>query len=238
MSIEKYKTYLDNAMGYYYTDDIFIKNFGKIFKSRYYTFKLCLDHIQKKNLTNIVELGTSRSFVDGRFPGCLKSNLGFWEPDNMTKWDWSAGLFTKVFSECLKNNPKVVINTVDLSKEHLKRCHYMNKENSNIIYHHSDSVNYLKNITNKIDLLYLDTGECYPVEPTANLHKEEAKVIIERDLLSKDGLILIDDVKNPLPKIRGGEKSNYGKAKYSIPMFLNAGYEIVMDEYQMILKKS
>ena len=68
---------------------------------------------------------------------------------------------------------------------------------------------------------------------TMNAAASETGLKETSDILKK-----IDDVKNPLPKIRGGEKSNYGKAKYSIPMFLNAGYEIVMDEYQMILKKS
>ena len=47
---------------------------------------------------------------------------------------------------------------------------------------------------------------------------------------------LIDDVRNSTPKLNG-EISDYGKAKYSIPYFIENGYETVMDEYQVILQK-
>ena len=68
-------------------------------------------------------------------------------------------------------------------------------------------------------------------------HKTEAKIIVERNVLSDNGLILIDDVRNCTPKLNGGI-SDYGKAKYSIPYFVENGYEIVMDEYQVILQKN
>ena len=76
----------------------------------------------------------------------------------------------------------------------------------------------------------------HPIEPTAQLHLREAKIIVEKNILADNGIILIDDVRNCGPKSRG-EKSDYGKAKYSIPYFLENGYEIIMDEYQVILKK-
>ena len=75
-----------------------------------------------------------------------------------------------------------------------------------------------------------------PIEFTAQLHLREAKIIVERNILKDDGIILIDDVKSCVPKL-AGEISDYGKAKYSIPYFLENGYEIVMGEYQFILKK-
>ena len=64
----------------------------------------------------------------------------------------------------------------------------------------------------------------------------EAKIIVEKDLLSDNGIILIDDVKSVVPK-KFGEKSDLGKAKYSIEYFLENGYEILMEGYQYILKK-
>ena len=54
--------------------------------------------------------------------------------------------------------------------------------------------------------------------------------------MAKNGIILIDDVKSVVPK-QHGEKSDLGKAKYSIPYLLENGFEIVMDEYQYVLKK-
>ena len=76
-----------------------------------------------------------------------------------------------------------------------------------------------------------------PIEPTALLQLEEAQIIVEHNLMSPTGIILIDDVRNQTPK-QFGETSDLGKAKYSIPYFLEHGFEIIADEYQVILKKT
>ena len=108
---------------------------------------------------------------------------------------------------------------------------------SNIRYHVSDSCSFLSEVKpQSLDLLYLDTGDMTPIEPTANLSLQEAKAIVERNILKNGALILIDDVRSVLPK-RSGEKSDYGKAKYSLPYLLKHGYKIIMDEYQVILRK-
>ena len=70
---------------------------------------------------------------------------------------------------------------------------------------------------------------------TINLHLREAKIIVSKNILLDDGLILIDDIKNPHPAIV--DLSIYGKGKDSIPYFLENKYEIIDDEYQYILKK-
>jgi len=49
--------------------------------------------------------------------------------------------------------------------------------------------------------------------------------------------LLIDDVRSPLPKMTSNETSDYGKAKYSIPYLQENGFEIVMDEYQVLMIK-
>ena len=112
----------------------------------------------------------------------------------------------------------------------------MNEDRDNITYHVSSSEYFLNNTDKKVDLLYLDTGDMTPIEETAQLHLREAKIIVEKDILADNGIILIDDVKSVVPK-HAGEKSDLGKAKYSIPYFLENGYEVVMSEYQTILKK-
>lgn len=124
--------------------------------------------------------------------------------------------------------------TVDLIKSHIERSKIMNNENIN--YHISSSEDFLNNFNDKIDLLYLDTGDMTPIEYTAQLHLREAKIIVEKNLISKNGLILIDDIRSCIP-YEQGECIDLGKGYLSIPYFLNNGFELVMDEYQTILKK-
>ena len=239
MTEKLYLNYLNKALSYYNSDDVFIKYFGNVPKSRDITFKNCLDHINNKNTEKkvILELGTSRSFTDGRFPGCNNNDVKYWEPNNHEKWDWSAGCYTRFFSEL--TDSKTSIHTVDISPYHINRCKTMTEKfKDKISYYVTSSENILNKLPEKsIDLLYLDTGDMTPIEFTAQLHLREAKIIVERNILKDEGIILIDDVKSCVPK-EAGEKSDYGKAKYSIPYFLENGYEIIMGEYQFILKKN
>jgi hypothetical protein len=76
----------------------------------------------------------------------------------------------------------------------------------------------------------------WPIEPTANLQLEECKIIVNRNLLSDNGILLIDDVMNTTPQ-KFGETSKLGKSKYSIDYLLNNKYKILVDEYQYILTK-
>lgn len=154
----------------------------------------------------------------------------------MSKWDWSAGLFTYVFGKHIHNTSKKLV-TVDLAKSHLERCKRMTEPfKNNIEYVHMSSEEYLKKIPFKIDLLYLDTGDMTPIEDTAQLQLREAQIIVARDLMKPGGLILIDDVRNICPKMHG-EKSDLGKAKYSIAYLVKNGFDVLIDEYQVLLRK-
>jgi hypothetical protein len=237
LKLEEYKEYLDKALSYYYPDDFFIKYFHRLPKSRYYSFQYCLEEFEKNSMKTIVELGTSRSFVDGRFEGCNSDDIKYWESNNPEKWDWSAGTFTRTFNKCLSHVLNLQFYTVDLAKSHIQRCKHMNQDFPKIQYHISSSEDFLKNFKGKIDLLYLDTGDMTPIEPTAQLHLREAEIIVKRNLLSENGIILIDDIRSPLPYLNG-ENIDLGKGYLSIPYFLKNGFELIMDEYQTILKKS
>lgn len=208
-------------------------------RSRYYTFKKAFEHFEETNGKIIVELGTTRSFVSGCFVGCNLDDPKYWEPNNPQKWDWGAGFFTWTSAMCLSHlHPE--IHTVDIAVSHIQRCRLITQEFKNLIsYHVSSSENFLKKwpAGKKIDLLYLDTGDITPIEPTAKLHLREAKIIIERDLLSPNGIILIDDVKHPAPILLSGDETGMGKAKYSIPYFIEHGFEVVEEEFQYILRK-
>ena len=232
--MEQYKEYMDGAFAPYYTDEQFIESYGRIPKFRYDTFKYCWDWIQEKELKTIVELGTSRSFVDGKYPGCNSDDIKFWEPDNPEIWDWSAGCFTRVFGELIQGTDIDLI-TVDLMSTHIARSRAMTQDLENIEYFSMSSEEFLTSGDGQIDFLYMDTGDVTPIEPTARLHLRESEILVENDLISDNGLILIDDVRNIQSKSQ--DPSDYGKAKYSIPYLQENGFEVIMDEYQVLLQR-
>ena len=225
---------MDGAFAPYYTDEQFIESYGRIPKFRYDTFKYCWDWIQEKELKTIVELGTSRSFVDGKYPGCNSDDVKFWEPDNPEIWDWSAGCFTRVFGELIQGTDIDLI-TVDLMSTHIARSRAMTQDLENIEYFSMSSEEFLTSGDGQIDFLYMDTGDVTPIEPTAKLHLRESEILVENDLISNNGLILIDDVRNIQSKSQ--DPSDYGKAKYSIPYLQENGFEVIMDEYQVLLQR-
>ena len=227
-----YKKFLDN--GTYEHQDW--SKFKILPKSRYYTFKKAFEHFANIRGKVIVELGTSRSFVHGGHIGCNDGDIKYWYPNNPENWDWGAGFFTRMAATSL-NHLSPQIHTVDIITEHIRRCKIITKPfEKTIHYHVCSSLVLLNNFNNKIDLLYIDTGDMTPIEPTALLQLEEAEIIVRRNLISKNGIILIDDIKNQTP-IKFGETSCLGKAKYSIPFFLKNGFEIIENEYQIILRR-
>ncbi len=206
-------------------------------KSRYETFKTAFELIETIDHPIIVELGTTRSFNHGGLIGCNSDDIRYWMPENPDTWDWGAGFFTRMVATALSHK-EIRIHTVDICSQHIQRCKVMTADFSNIQYHISDSVAFLKKgkFPRKIHLLYLDTGDMTPIEPTARLQLEEAKVIVSRNLIADGGFILIDDVKNQTPK-QFGDTSGLGKSKYALPYLLENGFEFLMDEYQVLLQK-
>lgn len=207
-------------------------------KSRYDTFKAAFEHFEMHQGKTVVELGTSRSFTHGGLPGCNQDDVVYWTPNNPENWDWGAGFFTRMAAECLYElNPE--IHTLDLIASHIERCKVMTEDFQDIItYHVNSSEEFLRTCSfpNGIDLLYLDTGDMTPIEPTALLQLREAEIIVERNLIAPNGIILIDDVKNQTPR-KYGDISGLGKSKYALPYLLENGFEIIMDEYQILLRK-
>jgi hypothetical protein len=211
--------------------------FSRLPFSRYDTFKMAFEHFIHHDGRVVVELGTTRSFVHGGLEGCNSSDVKYWAPTKPQNWDWGAGCFTRVVGECLAHlNPE--IHTVDLAESHIDRCKIITMPFSeHITYHVCSSLDFLALMPpHSIDLIYLDTGDVWPIEPTAELQLHEAEIIVNHDLLRENGILLIDDVRNQTPK-KFGEASDLGKSKYSIPYLLENGFEIIADEYQVILKK-
>lgn len=220
----------------YYSKEQFEEYFGRVPKFRYDTFKYCWDAVKKNKFKTIVELGTTRSFVDGKYEGCNSDDVKYWEPENPDKWDWSAGCFTRVFGELIQGTDIELI-TVDMSSSHIQRSKTITSDMDNIEYFVMSSEEFLSSGEGQIDFLYMDTGDMTPIESTAQLHLREAKIIVEKNIISDGGILLIDDVRSPLPKMTSNETSDYGKAKYSIPYLQENGFELVMDEYQVVMIK-
>ncbi len=236
---EQYNDFLNKAMFAHHSKKIFLKYYNKIPRQRAETFRYCINFLEKKDKINIVELGTTRSFVDGKFRGCKDNNIKWWKPNNPKKWDWSAGIFTKYMSDVLKEREiNYKLTSIDLNENALEISKIMTEESKHFInYIKIDSETFIKQCdTKSVDLLYIDTGSMD--EPTAKLQLREAKLIVSKNILKDDGLILIDDVKNPAMIINNVSSDVFGKSKYSIPYLIDNGYEYVMDEYQVILRKS
>lgn len=179
----------------------------------------------------IVELGTTRSYVHGGLEGCMDPDIKYLQKDNPETWDWGAGAFTRVFAELAGE-----LHTVDIVPLHIEICQNILEDFNNIKYHVSDSFKFLKLFDKFCDLIYMDVGDMTPLEPSARLHERDAMIIVERGLVKVGGYILIDDVRNPHP-FTNGEVTCFGKAKYSLAVLLANGFDIVMDEYQLILRR-
>jgi hypothetical protein len=202
--------------------------------SRFASLSFAFEHLQRTRGRTVVELGTTRSFVHGGLAGCNEDDPRYWQPDAPERWDWGAGCFTLLAALCL---PDAEIHTVDAAASHIERCRVMTAAYARRIrYHVCDSVEFLHSwAPGTLDLVYLDTGDMWPIEPTARHQLAEVQVICEERLLSSGGLVLIDDVGNPTPR-RFGDDSPYGKAKYSLPYLLEQGFEVAFEGYQVALR--
>ena len=203
--------------------------YSQYFDRRKNTFENAFSLIKKYQGSDqpytIVELGTSRSFVNGGYPGCCSPDPVFWSPSTPEKWDWGAGIFTKVFSENLQGS-KYQLYSIDPSSDAIKIVTTMCKDESvHVVQDYS--TNFLRNFKGKIDFLYMDHMESG--EAACNQHLEDSKLIVEMDLMSPNGVILIDDV---------GDNITNTKGKYSIPFLLENGYQKVLHEYQVLMTRS
>lgn len=206
-------------------------------RSRFVSFSKCIDYLITKTNPTILEIGTSRSFVDGKFEGCNLDDLKYWNSKDYSKWDWGAGCFTIVFGQELPNSN---LTTLDIIGGHIDRCKIMCQSLGlkNINYRISDSVQFLTQTNLKFDLIYLDSGDMHPIEPTCELQLQESKLIVEKNLLNKGGLLLIDDVLNGTPKEMGNKNNKLGKSELSIPFLISNGFKITYEGYQYILERA
>lgn len=187
------------------------------------TMKWIHDNIDETKTFNIVELGTSRSFKSWG----ISSDTRSWYPDDPSKWAWSDGFFTRLFADNMEGY-NFKIYSVDPCDQAVSVCKVVCGHIPQVSIHQMTSTEFLSNFNEKIDLLYMDHLES-GIE-ACKVHFEDAKLVIEKDLMSDKSLILIDDtpVTNTLLNSKG---------HLSIPYLMKQGYRQVIHEYQLLLKK-
>lgn len=203
-------------------------------KSRYDTFLLAFTHFAKMGGKQIVQLGISPLYTNSEH--CIGQGNDNHQGNPTQKPN--SLFFIKIASSCLMHlNP--IIYTVDTDISAANRCKKM-MEPFNPMHriYIGSTIDYLNSCSsNSIDMVYIDTTDLISLESSAIQQLEQAKLIVEKNLLTDNGIIIINDVHNQ-NAIYYGDTSGLGCSRYAIPYFLCNGFEVVVDEYQMILKKS
>ena len=182
----------------------FLEKFKNDKNIRYSSFKETLFLCQNRKLKNIVETGTSR----GKFKFFF-----------FRKYNWKDGMSTIMFAEYAKFiNGK--LHTCDISKKNINNAKKFTSTLNNFIdYYIDDSVNFLKNFKEKIDLLYLDSYDGHDKDKASAHQLKEAEVSLEK--LHQNSLVLLDDK---------GSKTNL-----SIDFYLSNNFKIINETENQIL---
>ena len=173
------------------------------FKSFEKTFKICLE----RNHKTIVETGTARGKIKFFF---------------VRRYNWKDGMSTPMFGEYAKY-VNGTLHTCDISEENINNARSFTKNYVDFIkFYVNDSLIFLKEFREKIDLLYLDSLDGH--DPIAASEHQLKEVKISLDKLHNDSLILLDDK---------GSKTNL-----SISFLLNNDYKILFEtDYQILFSK-
>ena len=175
--------------------------------TRYKTFHKLFSIATDRKLKNIVETGTSRG----------KDKFYYLRP----RINWKDGMSTILFAEYVKlNNGQCW--TCDIDEKNIRNASLFLKDfdlQANLIV--SDSLKFLENFSEKIDVLYLDSHDGNL--PGANEHQlREAQLSLNK--MNLNGLIMLDDK---------GKKT-----ELSIPFLIEEGWKITFEtEHQVILEK-
>ena len=142
------------------------------FKSFEKTLKISFD----RGFKTIVETGTARG----------KTKFFF-----IKKYNWKDGMSTPMFAEYAKFN-KGKLYTCDISPENIRNAKKFTSDFSEYIeFYIKDSLVFLKEFEDPIDLLYLDSLDGHDPIAASNHQLKEAQIAIKK--LHDKSLILLDD---------------------------------------------
>lgn len=210
---------------------------------RYLSVALSFERTAQKKSPVIVELGSSRSYVSGGNEGCMDDDPKYWNPDRPECWDWGAGIFGRVCAEIIAGTD-ASLHSVDPSPKAMRIAKTITSGiDAKVSFHQTTSTEFLRSITESIDLLYMDHHET--CEEGAVLHRRDSELIVEEEILAPYGVILIDDVHTHGPvrerttrlvrKLTGKGELHHGKGKYSIPYLRAQGFRILFEGYQVVM---
>jgi hypothetical protein len=207
----------------------FDKKYREKSSHRYFTFKTALNLFKQLGGQNIVETGTTR-FKD----------------------DWGAGMSTVLFADFLVNeNKEGHLWTVDILPEAITAAKEVTRDFLEVItYEIDDSLHFLKNFNEKIDLLYLDSFD-FPISPFVDIlgSIEKAMEVPEKEILEKFGQVInvcqthqLKELKLALPKMDGhgivllddNELPGQGKARLSKQHLETLGATCLFDSQQSL----
>lgn len=186
------------------TSDRYLKRKIPRQNHRYKTFIEALDLMKQRGARIIVETGTSRN---GDANCC------------------DDGCATIIFAEWARDN-NAIVYSVDIDGQALVNAGNALGRNHPYVYLiQSDSVVFLRNFRQSIDMLYLDSYdfEFDNPEPSQLHHLNE--VMAAEPWLTADSIVMIDDCDLP----------HGGKGKLAIEYLLTRGWKIASQGYQVIL---
>lgn len=173
---------------------------------RYPSMKIALNLLQQRGGNNIVETGTTRALND--FGG--------------------AGMATIFFGDYCKHYGKHLW-TVDILPEAIMLSQSLTEDfKDNITYVVDDSLHFLKEFNEKIDLLYLDSYD-YPIDENpvgvAASQEHQLKEFKEaEDKLHEDSIVVLDD----------NAWTNGGKCALTKEYLIEKGWICLWDDFQSV----
>lgn len=175
---------------------------------RYPTLFRAIKLLKMRNAKTIVETGTSRN-GNQNFEGDGGSTIIFSE--------WALDHDAQFYSVDL--DPENLWNAKEAVEQQI------GQKNANIHFVCSDSLEFLKNFTQKIDFLYLDSYDFEVNNPLPSQYHHLYEIQIAYPLLHEKSVVMIDDCDLP----------HGGKGKLAIAYLLERGWKIIEDHYQVIL---
>jgi hypothetical protein len=176
------------------------------------SYKLVLDLLEKTFTFPIVIVET----------GCIRN-----ETDQFKMGDGWSTLNWEYY--CKKTNSRLF--SVDINEQHVNVSKKIVPESEYVKYHVGDSVSYLKDFTEPIHMLFLDSYDyCGDDENIRKCHEHSLNELLASwHTLNDKCFVLIDDV---------FDDTWTGKGKKSIPYLLNNGFALVyFTDSQALLKR-